>query len=199
MMELLSRELKSHTAPPPPQTLCKQDHTGFKLRFKFNNSVGLKRKRNLKAVEEEDDGDWVAPKLKPKRRRKQDNPQLIVEEMGSRGLVLVIQKTIFFSDINPTASRFSIPFSQVKTHDFLNEAEAKELDDKNPMQVWLLDPSMKGTNITFNKWVMGSSSLYVLTNTWNPVVKNNQLKKGEMVQLWSFRLNSLLYFALVKL
>ncbi|KAB2022704.1 hypothetical protein ERO13_D07G208050v2 [Gossypium hirsutum] len=188
---------KSHTAPPPPQTLCKQDHTGFKLRFKFNNSVGLKRKRNLKAVEEEDD--WVAPKLKPKRRRKQENPQLIVEEMGSRGLVLVIQKTIFFSDINPTASRFSIPFSQVKTHDFLNEAEAKELDDKNPMQVWLLDPSMKGTNITFNKWVMGSSSLYVLTNTWNPVVKNNQLKKGEMVQLWSFRLNSLLCFALVKL
>ncbi|MBA0605671.1 hypothetical protein Godav_018222 [Gossypium davidsonii] len=119
--------------------------------------------------------------------------------MGSRGLVLVIQKTIFFSDINPTASRFSIPFSQVKTHDFLNEAEAKELDDKNPMQVWLLDPSMKGTNITFNKWVMGSSSLYVLTNTWNPVVKNNQLKKGEMVQLWSFRVNSLLCFALVKL
>ncbi|MBA0575576.1 hypothetical protein Golob_007015, partial [Gossypium lobatum] len=93
---------KSHTAPPPPQTLCKQDHTGFKLRFKFNNSVGLKRKRNLKAVEEEDDGHWVAPKLKPKRRRKQEKSvcpipptnlppkfrQLIVEEMGSRGLVL---------------------------------------------------------------------------------------------------------------
>ncbi|TYJ27997.1 hypothetical protein E1A91_A07G227700v1 [Gossypium mustelinum] len=204
---------KSHNAPPPPQTLCKQDHTGFKLRFKFNNSVGMKRKRNLKAVEEEDDGDWVAPKLKPKKRRKQEKSvcpipptnlppkfrQLIVEDMGGRGLVLVIQKTIFFSDINPTASRFSIPFSQVKTHDFLNEAEAKELDDKNPMQVWLLDPSMKGTNITFNKWVMGSSSLYVLTNTWNPVLKNNQLKKGDMVQLWSFRVNYLLCFALVKL
>ncbi|MBA0818702.1 hypothetical protein Gohar_000100, partial [Gossypium harknessii] len=110
------------------------------LRCKFNNSVGLKRKRNLKAVEEEDDGDGdrVAPKLKPKRSKKQEKSvcpipppdlpplfrQLIVEEMGGRGLVLVIQKTIFFSDINPTASRFSIPFSQVKTHDFLNEAEA---------------------------------------------------------------------------
>ncbi|KAG4157289.1 hypothetical protein ERO13_D02G053350v2 [Gossypium hirsutum] len=206
---------KSHNAPPPPQILCKQDHTGFKLRFKFNNSVGLKRKRNLKAVEEEDDGDGdrVAPKLKPKRSKKQEKSvcpipppdlppkfrQLIVEEMGGRGLVLVIQKTIFFSDINPTASRFSIPFSQVKTHDFLNEAEAKELDDKNPMQVLLLDPSMKGTSITLNKWVMGSSSLYVLTNTWNPIVKNNQLKKGDTVQLWSFRMNSLPCFALIKL
>ncbi|MBA0793081.1 hypothetical protein Gohar_017513 [Gossypium harknessii] len=67
------------------------------------------------------------------------------------------------------------------------------------MQEWLLDPSMKGTSITFNKWVMGSSSLYVLTNTWNPVVKNNQLKKGDMVQLWSFQVNFLLCFALVKL
>ncbi|TYG78473.1 hypothetical protein ES288_D02G061700v1 [Gossypium darwinii] len=205
----------SQNAPPPPQTLCKQDHKGFKLRSKFNNSVGLKRKRNLKAVEEEDDGDGdrVAPKLKPKRSKKQEKSvcpipppdlpplfrQLIVEEMGGRGLVLVIQKTIFFSDINPTASRFSIPFSQVKTHDFLNEAEAKELDDKNSMQVWLLDPSMRGTSITLNKWVMRSSSLYVLTNTWNPLVKNNQLKKGDMVQLWSFRVNSLLCFALVKL
>ncbi|TYI38807.1 hypothetical protein ES332_A02G054400v1 [Gossypium tomentosum] len=184
---------KSQNAPPPPPTLCKQDHTGFKLRSKFNNSVGLKRKRNLKAVEKEDDGDQEAPKLKPKRIKKQE------KSMGGRGLVLVIQKTIFFSDINPTASRFSIPFSQVKTHDFLNEAEAKELDDKNSMQVWLLDPSMRETSITLNKWVMGSSSLYVLTNTWNPVVKNNQLKKGDMVQLWSFRVNSLLCFALVKL
>ncbi|MBA0848951.1 hypothetical protein Goshw_009080, partial [Gossypium schwendimanii] len=108
-----------------------------------------------------------APKLKPKRSKKQDKPvcpipppdlppkfrQLIVEEMGGKGVVL---------------------------------AEAKELTGKNPMQEWLLDPSMKGTSITFNKWVMGSSSLYVLTNTWNPVVKNNQLKKGDMVQLWSF-------------
>ncbi|MBA0706415.1 hypothetical protein Golax_018525, partial [Gossypium laxum] len=128
-----------------------------------------------------------APKLKPKRSKKQDKPvcpipppdlppkfrQLIVEEMGGKGVVLVIQKAIFYSDINLTANHFSIPFSQVKTHDFLNEAEAKELTGKNPMQEWLLDPSMKGTSITFNKWVMGSSSLYVLTNTWNPVVKNN--------------------------
>ncbi|PPD98298.1 hypothetical protein GOBAR_DD04676 [Gossypium barbadense] len=104
--------------------------------------------------------------------------------MGGKGVVLVIQKTIFYSDINLTANHFSIPFSQIKTHDFLNEAEAKELTGKTPMQEWLLDPSMKGTSITFNKWVMGSSSLYVLTNTWNPVVKNNQLKKGDMVQIW---------------
>ncbi|MBA0706352.1 hypothetical protein Golax_018466, partial [Gossypium laxum] len=154
-----------------------------------------------------------APKPKLKISKKQHKPvcplplpdlppkfkQHILEEMGGKGLVLVIQKTIFYSDVNPTVSRFSIPFSQVKTHDFLNEAEAKELAHKNPMQVCLLDPSLKQTSITFNKWVMGNTSLYVLTSTWNSLVKNNQLEKGDMVQLWSFQVNSLLCFALFKL
>ncbi|KAH1122399.1 hypothetical protein J1N35_005559 [Gossypium stocksii] len=118
-----------------------------KLRFKFNNGVGLKRKRTLTTLEEEDDREWEAPKPKLKRSKKQHKPfcplpppdlplkfkQHILEEMGGTGLVLVIQNTIFYSDVNPTASRFSIPFSQVKTHDFLNEAEAKELAHKSPM------------------------------------------------------------------
>ncbi|TYI43827.1 hypothetical protein ES332_A01G194600v1 [Gossypium tomentosum] len=109
--------------------------------------------------------------------------QHILEEMGGTGLVLSFLHTLL----------------QVKTHDFLNKAEAKELAHKNPMQVCLLDPSLQQTSITFNKWVMGNTSLYVLTNTWNCVVKNNQLEKGVMVQLWSFRMNSLLCFALLKL
>ncbi|KAB2045679.1 hypothetical protein ES319_D01G177900v1 [Gossypium barbadense] len=178
------------------------------LRFKFNN-----RKRTLTTLEEADDREWEAPKPKLKISKKQHKPvcplpppdlppkfkQHILEEMGGTGLVLVIQKTIFYSDVNPTANRFSIPFSQVKTHDFLNEVEAKELAHKTPMQMCLLDPSLKQTSITFNKWVMGNTSLYVLTNTWNSVVKNNQLEKGDMVQLWSFQVNSLLCFALFKL
>ncbi|MBA0791314.1 hypothetical protein Gohar_015903 [Gossypium harknessii] len=71
MMELLSRDDFKDTKIDP--NWGPFDYL-LHLRFKFNNSVGLKRKRNLKAVEEEDDGDWVAPKLKPKRRRKQENP-----------------------------------------------------------------------------------------------------------------------------
>ncbi|KAK8370549.1 hypothetical protein V6Z12_A01G183900 [Gossypium hirsutum] len=152
--------LKHFLYDAPPRNMCS------KLRFKFNNGVELKRKH-------------LPPKFK----------QHILEEMGGTGLVLVIQKTIFYSDVNPTASRFSIPFSQ----------RTKELAHKNPMQVCLLDPSLQQTSITFNKWVMGNTSLYVLTNTWNCVVKNNQLEKGVMVQLWSFRMNSLLCFALLKL
>ncbi|MBA0642594.1 hypothetical protein Goklo_026950, partial [Gossypium klotzschianum] len=156
----------------PPRNLCS------KLRFKFNNGVGLKRKRTLTTLEEEDDREWEAPKPKLKRSKKQ-------------------HKAV--CQLPPPGIRFSIPFSQVKTHDFLNEAEAKDLAHKNPMLVCLLDPSLKQTSITFNKCVMGNTSLYVLTDTWNSVVKNNQLEKGVMVQLWSFRVNSLLCFALLKL
>ncbi|MBA0677013.1 hypothetical protein Goari_018441 [Gossypium aridum] len=37
----------------------------------FNNGVGLKRKRTLTTLEEEDDREWEAPKPKLKRNKKQ--------------------------------------------------------------------------------------------------------------------------------
>ncbi|KAA3468948.1 B3 domain-containing protein [Gossypium australe] len=145
--------LKHFLYDAPPHNMC------FKLRFKFNNGIGLKRKHTLATLEEEDDREREAPKPKLKRSKKQYKPN------GWYGFGFGHPKDHLLLRRHPTASRFSIPFSQVKTHDFLNEAEAKELAHKNPMQVCLLDPSLKQTSITFNKWVMGNTSLYVLTNT----------------------------------
>ncbi|XP_040960927.1 B3 domain-containing protein At5g38500-like [Gossypium hirsutum] len=56
--------------------------------------------------------------------------QHIVEKLGGSDCVLVIQKKLFFSDVNPQASRFLIPFSQLKSHEFLNESEVKHLKTK---------------------------------------------------------------------
>ncbi|KAE8690822.1 SET domain protein 16 isoform 1 [Hibiscus syriacus] len=161
---------------------------------------------------EDGDREWGS-ELKPKlKRSKKQKPQssiptpdmpdtfkrYILEDMGGSGLVLVIQKTLFFSDVNHTASRFSVPFSQVKSHDFLTTIEADDLAHKKPMQVCFLDPSMEKTTMTFNRWDMGKNSLYVMIESWNSVVKSNKLKKDEIVQLWSFRMNSELCFALVR-
>ncbi|KAL4304439.1 hypothetical protein GQ457_10G026450 [Hibiscus cannabinus] len=191
-------------------SLCKKGNTGLKLRFTFNNNgdgeweCGLKpelKKPKRKFKEEDGDEEWesgLEPKLKRSKKQKPpcpiptpDLPDMfkrhISENMGGSGLGLVIQKVLFFSDVNPTASRLSIPFSQVKTHDFLNTTEADALANQTPMEVCLLDPSMEETTVTLNRWLMGKTSLYVMTESWNSVVKSNKLNKGDIVQLWSFR------------
>ncbi|KAL4319557.1 hypothetical protein GQ457_18G022000 [Hibiscus cannabinus] len=191
---------------------CNQENAGFN--FKSNKKPGVKPKRKLK--EEDDDGEWeAAMKPKPKRSKKlqplalalrpMPTPDLphnfrrhILGNMGGSDLVLVIQKALFFSDVNPTASRFSVPFSQVKTHEFLTGTEAQSLAGKNPMEVRLLEPCMKETTLTFNMWEMSKTKLYVMTKAWNSVVQRNNLGEGNTVQLWSFRVNTELCFALVK-
>ncbi|GMI70813.1 hypothetical protein HRI_000750600 [Hibiscus trionum] len=189
-----------------PRSLRKQESVGFKS----NKKSGMKLKRKLK--KEDEDGEWeYGLKPKPKKSKKKQPlrpmaiPELphnfkwhIFQNMGGSGLVLVIQKALFFSDVNPTASRFSVPFSQVKTHDFLTGTKAQSLAGKNPMEVRVLDPSMKETTLTFNIWEMSKTKLYVMTKAWNSVVQSNRLEEGNTVQLWSFRVNSELCFALVK-
>ncbi|KAK8582922.1 hypothetical protein V6N13_069688 [Hibiscus sabdariffa] len=183
-----------------PRSLCKQEKVGFN--FKSNKKAGVKPKRKLKEDDDDDDGEGeAAMKPKPKRNKKQQplalalrpmpTPDLphnfrrhILGNMG--GSALMIQKTLFFSDVNPTASRFFVPFSQVKTHDFLTGTEAQSLAGKNPMQVRLLEPCMKETTLTFNRPQCAGRD------------KHNKLEEGNVVQLWSFRVNSELCFALVK-
>ncbi|OMO71183.1 hypothetical protein CCACVL1_18382 [Corchorus capsularis] len=86
-------------------------------------------------------------------------------------MALVIQKRLYFTDINPVASRFSIPISQIKTStSFLTESETVDLEHGK-----------------------------AIDGQWNAVVQHNGLNVYDMVQLWSFRVGSNLCFALVKI
>ncbi|KAH1033720.1 hypothetical protein J1N35_045894 [Gossypium stocksii] len=123
----------------------------------------------------------------------------IVENMGGSNCVLVIQKQLFFSDVNPQASRLLIPFSQVESHEFLNESEVERLKNKEAIKACLVEPSMKETEINFKWWDMRKNLMYVITTSWNSIVKNNRLKAEDVIQLWSFRVDSTLCFALQKL
>ncbi|KAL5100503.1 hypothetical protein RYX36_004830 [Vicia faba] len=51
------------------------------------------------------------------------------------------------------------------------------------------------------KWKMETAEVYNITDGWNELVSDNKWKKGQkvLVQLWSFRRNHKLYFALIKL
>ncbi|KAL5100496.1 hypothetical protein RYX36_004823 [Vicia faba] len=48
---------------------------------------------------------------------------------------------------------------------------------------------------------METTDVYNITDGWNELVSDNKWKKGQkmLVQLWSFRRNHKLYFALIKL
>ena len=67
----------------------------------------------------------------------------------------------------------------------------------------LIEPLGHDSDICIKKWDMPKksnkvSTTYNLTTSWNRVVKNNRLREGMIVQLWSFRVGSKLWFALVK-
>ncbi|KAK3040942.1 hypothetical protein RJ639_028816 [Escallonia herrerae] len=150
------------------------------------------------------------------RSRHQDLPaqfkRFIEGKNGSRA-ILVIQKTLFQSDVSQRHSRLSIPLSNL-VNKFLTAEEVRVLNlpkkdefgkkVKREIPVVLIGPTLAEYSLNLTKWVMpkakGSvSETYNLVTKWNSVWRNNGLAEGMLVQLWSFRICSLLHFALVVL
>lgn len=157
----------------------------------------LKRKRRIQ--EENNKNKRPVTSYPPKSPLPEGLKRHIVENMGGSNCVLVIQKQLFFSDVNPQASRLLIPFSQVESHEFLNESEVECLNNKEAIKAPLVEPSMEEAEINFKRWDMRKKPMYAVTTSWNSIVKNNQLEVEDVIQLWSFRINSTLCFALLKL
>nr|XP_010323540.2 B3 domain-containing protein At3g25182-like [Solanum lycopersicum] len=120
---------------------------------------------------------------------------------------LVIEKILFDTDVNSAEGRLSIPQNQM-SNKFLNTGEEQLLNTRNgakmsEMNVSLIEPSRQVSQINLRKWTMNknngkTSSSYVLVKYWNDVRKRNGLKSGMKMQLWAFRKDENLCFALVK-
>ncbi|KAK4366858.1 hypothetical protein RND71_014738 [Anisodus tanguticus] len=138
-----------------------------------------------------------------------------ITEFGGclRSAILVIQKTLFDTDVKPAEGRLSIPQKEVtkfrQTGEiFLNPEEEACLSTRiggkmSTMSVTLFEPSREICTINLRKWNMNkstgkTSSSYVLVTYWNEVVRRNALESGTLVQLWAFRKGEDLCFALVK-
>lgn len=144
-----------------------------------------------------------------------------IRHMHGKYIVRVIQKPLYNSDISKPECRFSIPVKQVQ-QEFLTKQEKILLDTcdshkkkASRIEATLIDPSLTEKKISLRKWetkkkhhIYGSgssysSSSYVLMNKWYNIVEENQLKKGDVVQVWAFRAasastsSSRLCFALV--
>ncbi|GLU10864.1 hypothetical protein SLE2022_276450 [Rubroshorea leprosula] len=124
----------------------------------------------------------------------------LIEEMGGSEEKLLIQKIIFKTDLSKSHNRLQIPENQVMAT-FLTKEEERELDEKG-LNVGLIEPCLKKSEIHLTKWNMRNSRVFVFNEQWNSVVDGNQstIKRNAVVQIWSFRIasKSKLCFAMVK-
>ncbi|CAA7026539.1 unnamed protein product [Microthlaspi erraticum] len=125
---------------------------------------------------------------------------------------LILKKSLFKSDVKRAQSRFLISFNQLERNDFLTQEESILLEqdkvDKvekgKGIKVVVVNQRSEKWNLRFKKWEMRnktseSGSLhYVLNRGWNDIVEGNTLKAGDKIDLWSFRSQGSLCFALAK-
>ncbi|XP_059446352.1 B3 domain-containing protein At3g25182-like [Corylus avellana] len=125
--------------------------------------------------------------------------------LHGRDVKLVIQKKLTTTDMEDSQDRLSIPRGQMRAY-FLTQEEEAKLEEKEEdgihlkgLKVALIEPSLKESAIFLKKWKLGSGSTYMLSSPWKNVANKNGLKKGNIVQLWSFRVDHNPCLALIKL
>uniref|UniRef100_A0A7N0V2R4 Uncharacterized protein n=1 Tax=Kalanchoe fedtschenkoi TaxID=63787 RepID=A0A7N0V2R4_KALFE len=143
-----------------------------------------------------------------------DNVKGVIDAMGGTGAVLVIQKRLFDTDVKKHNNRLQIPRSKIPTDSlgFLSEDEENLLAtrDRNGhlkhIETRLLDPRLVWRDIKLRKWDMSKKksgpyiAVYVLNHPWIDIVKANELKADNLVQVWAFRAgDNKLHLALVKI
>ncbi|PIN07196.1 hypothetical protein CDL12_20251 [Handroanthus impetiginosus] len=119
------------------------------------------------------------------------------------------RKGLFETDLSEGHNRISIPVSKI-SENFLSEEEKEFLcrrDESKKMnfkEVKIIEPSLEWEKARLSRWDMAKGkgktcSTYVIKGTWRYIVDRNRLRVGDVVQLWAFRIEDELCFALVKL
>ncbi|GKB73240.1 B3 domain-containing protein, DNA-binding pseudobarrel domain protein [Tanacetum coccineum] len=113
------------------------------------------------------------------------------EEINGTNIKLVIQKTLYETDLKRSHHRLNIPFKQVKTHDFLTDEEKEILVNKEGIKVRVIGPTfmMYEKPLSLKIWSMSKTHNYVLNTNWGNFVEANRkvLKENTTIQVWSFR------------
>ncbi|KAH7845773.1 hypothetical protein Vadar_005866 [Vaccinium darrowii] len=168
-----------------------------------SNGENTKRMKKKKKKKKMDSGPDPPPDLPQNFREK-------IKQLNGCDLNLVIQKRLTKSDVNDKKYRMSIPIRKLK-YEFLRGEEKKLLDSREDkkikvIEVELIEPSCERlTTLSLRKWEMKkkkgkTSEIYNLVNKnwYNRVVVHNGLLEEMVVQLYAFRVEGKLHFALVK-
>ncbi|PON75786.1 B3 domain-containing protein [Parasponia andersonii] len=131
-----------------------------------------------------------------------------IEGVDLSSTELIIQKQLRQSDLQQNQNRISMPLRQITEEQFLTDEETTALtgrmenDEKHveELEVKFVDPRLEHIRgISLRRWDYNSSTSYVLTKGWYNMIKSNQLRAKEIVQIWFFRANNIPGFALVSL
>ncbi|KAJ0829587.1 putative DNA-binding pseudobarrel domain superfamily [Helianthus annuus] len=127
--------------------------------------------------------------------------RFITGEMYGLDMKLVIQKVLYESDMKKDQNRLNMPIKQLETkpHEFLTDDEIRMVD-KDGIEVRAVGSMMQmyAKPLRLKKWPMKKTDNYVLKTNWNNFVADNEgLKKDKMIQVWAFRKDRQLCFAIV--
>ncbi|XP_035840902.1 putative B3 domain-containing protein At3g24850 [Helianthus annuus] len=130
--------------------------------------------------------------------------EFIVNEMKGTDVKLVIQKTLYTSDTLKTQNRLNMPLNQLETDEFLTEDERTIIESvvpkENTIEVSLLGPTLEmyELKMELTMWHLLRTKNYVLKTNWHRFWFDNKrhLKEGSKIQVWSFRRDQQLCFAI---
>ncbi|CAJ2633060.1 unnamed protein product [Trifolium pratense] len=181
-----------------------------KIIVKEKTSEGIKNIKKRKAMGERSRNSLKKFKNPEKEEVQEDQPDLPlsfkekIEQMEGNDVKLVIHKKLTMTDVTRNNGRLSIPIGKIKESSLLTEEEGLSLDyvpqkkgtrKLEGMSVSMLDTNLKlWDKMCFKKWKMGKSEVYNITGAWYKLVEQDQ-----KIQLWSFKRDNHLNFALVKL
>nr|GEX94658.1 hypothetical protein [Tanacetum cinerariifolium] len=124
----------------------------------------------------------------------------IRETIKGSDIKLVIQKLLYMSDLRKNQNKLNMRINQLETKDFLTNKEKTNLESGTEIVVPLLGLTLRmyAEPIKLKIWPMGRTNNYVLMKKWNNFIVENKdyLKQLSTIQLWSFRVDQQLCFAL---
>ncbi|PNX74342.1 B3 domain-containing protein [Trifolium pratense] len=189
-----------------------------KIIVKEKTSEGIKNIKKRKAMGEGSKNSSKKFKNREKEEVQEDQPDLPlvfkekIEQLEGNEVQLVIQKELTMTDVKKNNGRLSVPIGKMKIEEnsLLTQEEGLSLDyvpqkkgtsrKLEGMSVSMLDTNLKlWDNMCFKKWKMGESEVYNITGEWYNLAVENHLQQHQKIQLWSFKRNNHLNFALVKL
>ncbi|XP_071708916.1 uncharacterized protein [Rutidosis leptorrhynchoides] len=126
---------------------------------------------------------------------------IVGDEINGSELTLVIQKMLYDSDMKDDQNRLTMPCNQLETFDFLKAHEKELLDAKDQFVVQVMGPTLRmyDQKLTLKMWSVNSTRSYVLKTNWNDFREEYKdvLVETAIVQVWSFRKDGNLCFAIV--
>ncbi|XP_050211569.1 B3 domain-containing protein At2g32645-like [Mercurialis annua] len=127
-----------------------------------------------------------------------------INAMGGYDVRLVIEKMLYKTDLDDQEDRLSIPVRQIRDAWFLDEDEQKIIYKKgDELSVKVLEPSDNRCDMKLKKWSKPNSltlrtkwkevlgrNMDIVDKETNVVIEVKHFKKGDIIQVWSFRKQS---------